>query len=217
MHLSTQLDLLLDRINSTVEPIRVMFAQYSCAAMLVETKFKMLDEQFSVKFDENPIVSINTRIKSPESIMRKLERRGYPFNLDSIRQNLHDVAGVRVVCSFIEDIYSLADYLLSQEDIQLVEKKDYIGNPKPNGYRSLHLIIRVPVYTHSDKQMVDVEVQLRTIAMDCWANLEHKLRYKKDLPQAKLDMLSVELKECADMSAELDSRMQSVRKRMGAN
>ena len=216
MQLTTQLNLLLDHIDSTVEPIRKMFAQYSCAAMLVETKFKMLDEQFSAKYDENPIVSISTRIKTPDSIMRKLERKGFPYSLDSIRRNLHDIAGVRIVCSFIEDIFVLADYLLSQEDIQLVEKKDYISNPKPNGYRSLHLIIRVPVYTDSDKQMVDVEVQLRTIAMDCWANLEHKVRYNKNLPQSKLDMLSVELKECADMSAELDRRMQSVRQRMAA-
>jgi len=189
-------------------------AYYRCAMMEMETKFNVLDEELSLEYDRNPIETIKVRLKSPESIGDKLARRGLVPTIENIEQNLFDIAGVRVICSFPEDIYMLADSLLRQDDIRLVEKKDYIAHPKPNGYRSLHLIVEIPIFLHDEKRMMKVEVQLRTIAMDCWASLEHKIRYKKDLPD--VDSIAAELKACADISAELDARMDAVRKRVEA-
>ena len=178
--------------------------------MEVETKFKVLNERFSLNHERNPIEMIKTRMKSPESIREKLNRRNLPFSLDSLDQ-IHDIAGIRVICSFVDDIYFLSDCLLKQDDIRLIEKKDYITNPKENGYRSLHLIVEVPVFLEDEKRLMKVEVQLRTIAMEFWANLEHKLRYKKNLPDELVTLTSSELSECAKMSALLDSKMQKVR------
>ena len=191
---------------------RELMAYYRCAMMEMETKFNVLDEELSLEYDRNPIETIKVRLKSPESIGDKLTRRGLAPTIENIEQNLFDIAGVRVICSFPEDIYMLADSLLRQDDIRLVEKKDYIAHPKPNGYRSLHLIVEIPIFLHDEKRMMKVEVQLRTIAMDCWASLEHKIRYKKDLPD--VDSIAAELKACADISAELDARMDAVRKRV---
>ncbi len=207
-------DVFLDRINERLEPVKSMYADYSCAAMEVETKFNVLDERLSIQYDRNPIETIKTRIKEPDSIVRKLEKKGVPLTLDSIYTYVRDVAGVRVVCSFVSDIYKLADCFLKQDDITLVERKDYIKNPKPGGYRSLHLIVQVPIFTEVGKKLMYVEVQLRTIAMDFWASLEHKLRYKKNLPDDVLSMLSREMRECAEISAALDLRMQAVRDRI---
>ena len=207
-------DQFLDRINENLEPVKGMYADYSCAAMEVETKFNVLDERLSIRYDRNPIETIKTRIKEPDSIVRKLEKKGYPMTLDSIYEHVRDVAGVRVVCSFISDIYRLADCFLQQDDITLIERKDYIKNPKPGGYRSLHLIVQVPIFTEVGKKLMYVEVQLRTIAMDFWASLEHKLRYKKDIPEETLAGLARELRQCADESAELDRRMERIRDRI---
>lgn len=193
---------------------RELMAYYRCAMMEMETKFNVLDEELSLEYDRNPIETIKVRLKSPESIGDKLARRGLVPTIENIEQNLFDIAGVRVICSFPEDIYMLADSLLRQDDIRLVEKKDYIAHPKPNGYRSLHLIVEIPIFLHDEKRMMKVEVQLRTIAMDCWASLEHKIRYKKDLPD--VDSIAAELKACADISAELDARMDAVRKKVEA-
>lgn len=204
-------EMFLDIIQESIAPAEEFFAQYSCAIMEVETKFKVLNEMFSLKYDGNPIENITTRVKSYDSIIRKVIKKNIPRDLASIEENIHDIAGVRVVCSFVEDIYRLANCLLQQDDITLISKKDYIKNPKPSGYRSLHLIISVPIYLENEKKDVKVEVQLRTIAMDFWASLEHKLKYKKNLPEEKKDMLSQELIDCANASAELDRRMQSVR------
>ena len=168
-------------------------------------------EMFSLKYDGNPIESITSRVKGYDSIIRKVIKKNIPRNLASIEENIHDIAGVRVICSFVDDIYRLANCLLQQDDVTLISQKDYIKNPKPSGYRSLHLIISVPIYLENEKKDVKVEVQLRTIAMDFWASLEHKLKYKKDLPEEKKDMLSQELIDCANESAELDRRMQTVR------
>ena len=143
-------------------------ARYRCAIMEVETKFRILDEQLSLQKERNPIESIKTRLKSPESIRGKLKRRELPLTLDSIENNLNDVAGVRVICSFVDDIYMLADCLIQQDDIELLETKDYIKHPKPNGYRSLHLIIQIPIFLQNEKRLMKVEVQLRTIAMEFW-------------------------------------------------
>lgn len=189
-----------------------MMSRYRCAIMEVETKFKVLNEQFSLQHERNPIENIKTRIKSPNSIRRKMAKKGLlPMTLASIEENLNDVAGIRVICSFIDDIYMLTDCLTSQDDVTLIESKDYIKNPKENGYRSLHLIVGVPIFLQNGKYNMKVEVQLRTIAMEFWANLEHRLRYKKDLPEALQQATAEELFQCAEASAQLDQRMQQVR------
>lgn len=188
-----------------------LMSRYRCAIYEVETKFNVLNEQFSLEHDRNPIDSIKTRLKSYESIYNKLVRKNLPISAASIEQNLSDVAGVRVICSFIDDIYMLADCLLQQDDIKLIERKDYIAHPKENGYRSLHLIVEVPIFLMNEKKNMRVEVQLRTIAMEFWANLEHRIRYKKNLPEDLLQIISNDLAECASQSASLDMKMQNIK------
>lgn len=188
-----------------------LMSRYRCAIMEVETKFKVLNEELSLQSDHNPIESIKTRLKSPESIFGKLQRKKLPLTLEAIEGNLYDIAGVKVICCFIDDIYMLADCLIRQDDVTLIEMKDYIRNPKGNGYRSLHLIISVPIFLQNEKRNMKVEVQLRTIAMEFWANLEHQMRYKKDLSPELLEEISAELGACAEASAELDLRMQEIR------
>ena len=186
-----------DLLQREQKPYKELMAYYQCALMEVETKFRVLNEQFSLAHDRNPIESIKTRVKSLESITEKLNRRNLPFSTQSIEENLTDIAGIRIICSFREDIYFLADCLLD------------IENPKENGYRSLHLIVEVPIFLKHKKKMMKVEVQLRTIAMDFWASLEHKLKYKKDIAS---DQLTADLKKCADESAALDLKMDAIRK-----
>ena len=183
----------LDKIEDNMMPLKRLMAYYRCAIMEVETKFNVLNEEFSLEYDRNPIETIKTRLKSTESIIKKLVRRNFPLTVDSIEANLNDIAGVRVVCSFLEDIYLLADCLLQQDDVKLIQVKDYIKNPKPNGYRSLHLIIEIPIFLKDEKKDMRVEVQLRTIAMDFWASLDHKLSYKKDIPEEEAKLLRQEL------------------------
>ena len=207
----------LDVFQQNMMPINQLMSYYRCAIMEVETKFKVLNEQFSLQYDRNPIETIKTRLKSPEGIVKKLTRKNYPITLESIEKNINDIAGVRVICSFPEDIYLLADCLLQQDDVTLIEIKDYIKKPKESGYRSLHLIIEVHIFLQNEKKNMKVEVQLRTIAMDFWASLEHKLRYKKNIPQQEADVLAEELVECAKISAELDSRMEQIRNRIVQN
>ena len=207
-------DDLFDIINENIRPMNELMAYYRCAIMEVETKFKVLNEEFSLQYDRNPIEGIKTRLKSKEGIVRKLNRKDLPFSLKSIEENIKDVAGVRVICSFPEDIYMLADCLLNQDDIKLIEKKDYIKNPKKSGYRSFHLIIEVPIFLKNEKRRMKVEVQLRTIAMDFWASLEHKLRYKKNINPEEAEIISKELLECSEISASLDKRMEEVRNRI---
>lgn len=200
---------LLDDLKQKSMPIVKLMSYYKCAMMEIETKFNVLNEEFSLQHDRNPINSIKTRLKTPQSIINKLEKHGCPYTVASIEQNLNDVAGVRVCCSFVEDVYMLADALLKQDDIVLIGKKDYIANPKENGYRSLHLIVAVPIFLAEQKKEMKVEIQLRTIAMDFWASLEHQLIYKKD-NKITQDMAE-ELRICAEQSAELDSRMSKLR------
>ncbi|MBQ4536314.1 MAG: GTP pyrophosphokinase family protein [Lachnospiraceae bacterium] len=189
--------------------VQKLMAYYRCAMMEIETKLKVLDEEYSLQYDRNPINSIKTRLKKMPSIAEKLERKNLPVTLTAIEENLNDVAGIRVICSFPEDVYTLAEALLKQDDITLIEKKDYIKNPKENGYRSLHLIVAVPIFLEEEKRMMKVEVQLRTIAMDCWASLEHQLRYKKDCEfTAEMEK---QLYECAQLSIELDAKMDKLR------
>ena len=200
-------EVFLDLIQDSLAPVEQFFANYNCAIMEMETKFKVLNEQFSLKYDGNPIESIHTRVKDYDSIIRKVIKKNIPRNLEAIEENISDIAGVRVICSFVDDIYRL----LSQDDITLIRQKDYIKNPKPNGYRSLHLIVSIPIFLEKEKKDVKVEVQLRTIAMDFWASLEHKMKYKKKISPEMLEKLSHELYDCAEVSASLDSRMQNVR------
>lgn len=200
-----------DEIQEIMDNAKSFFLYYQCAIMEIETKFRVLDKQFSLHHERNPIESIQTRLKSLESIEEKLTVKGLPVNLESVESNLKDVAGVRVICSFIDDIYLLADCLLQQDDVELVELKDYIKNPKPNGYMSLHLIVRTPIFLSTGKRYVKVEVQLRTIAMEMWARLEHRLRYKKNLDENLLEKTSDELLECAKLSHSLDEKMQKIR------
>ena len=178
--------------------------------MEVSAKFNVLNEELSLQYDRNPIENIRTRLKTPESIAKKLQKREYPLTVESIENNLSDVAGVRVICSYTTDIYMLAEALTRQDDVILLQTKDYIKTPKPNGYRSLHLIIETPIFLHKEKRLMKVEVQLRTISMDLWASLEHKIRYKKVLPDS--NEIDKELLECAIMSAELEKRMEQIQK-----
>ena len=185
-----------------------MMAYYRCAMMAVETKFNVLNEELSLRYDRNPIETVKTRLKSPESIIEKTIRRGFPLTVESIEENIHDIAGVRVICAFPSDINNLAEMFLRQDDIHLLERKDYFEHPKPNGYRSLHLVVKTPIFLHDSKRLMKVEVQFRTISMDWWASLEHKIRYKKDLILS--DEIDRELLNCAEVSAELDRRMEKL-------
>lgn len=208
------IDEFLGFVKESLTPVEQFFANYNCAIMEIETKFKVLNEQFSLQYDGNPIESIKSRLKSYDSIIRKVYRKEIDRSLSAIEESITDVAGVRVICSFEEDIYKLADCLLQQDDIVLLEKRDYIKNPMPSGYRSLHLIVTVPIFLENDKKIMKVEVQLRTIAMDFWASLEHKMRYKKDIPLELQDSIAKDLMECAETSAYLDARMQEIRNKI---
>lgn len=200
-----------EEIAGHTEEFEKIISYYWCALREVETKFRVLDNQLSLGGKRNPIESIKTRLKSLQSIQGKLQRFNLPVSCETVEKNLNDVAGIRIICSYIDDIYMLADCFLRQDDITLIQKKDYIANPKPNGYRSLHLIIEIPVFLAEEKRMVKVEVQLRTIAMESWANLEHKMRYKNALTDEKLQAVTNMLNECAEMSHMLDLKMQEVR------
>ena len=195
-------------MKSYATPYREMMSFYTCAIMEVETKFRVLSEDLSFSFERNPIETIHTRLKSPESIMNKLIRRKIPLSIESIEENIHDIAGVRVVCTFQSDIYMLAESFLNQDDVTLIQRKDYFRNPKPNGYRSLHLIVSVPIFLHNEKKSMKVEVQLRTLAMDLWASTEHKIRYKKDNYISPED--SQALLECACSCSEIDRKLEQI-------
>ena len=211
------IDQLLKQLHADYDPVYNMMMNYQCAVMEVETKFNILNNRLSLQGEHNPIESIKSRVKELESIIRKLEKRNLPIEIESVEENLKDVAGVRVVCSFIDDIYRIEECFLAQEDVTLIERKDYIKNPKPSGYRSLHLIIKTPIYTENGKKDMFVEVQMRTIAMDFWASLEHKLRYKKNLDPQIAEELAEELKACAEESARLDESMLRIRERIAQN
>lgn len=205
-------EITLEIVQEKSVEFKRLLSYYRCAMMEIETKFRVLNEEFSLKYDRNPISSIKTRIKSVPSIIEKLERRDLPFDVDSIENYINDIAGIRITCPFPEDVYLLADSLLKQDDIMLIKKKDYIEHPKENGYRSLHLIIAVPIYLAHEKRLMKVEIQLRTLAMDFWASLEHQLRYKKDFEFT--EEMAKELYECAEQSAALDKRMEELRKKV---
>ncbi|MDR0681869.1 MAG: GTP pyrophosphokinase family protein [Dysgonamonadaceae bacterium] len=216
-HIQKLEDAFVKLFQKSLEPGQKLMSYYRCALMAVETKFNILNEEFSLVHERNPIETIKTRIKTPDSIRKKLRKKGLPLTIDLIEKNINDVAGIRVICPFIDDIYVLTDCLVNQDDVTLFEKKDYIARPKENGYRSLHLIIAVPIYLHNEKKLMKAEVQLRTIAMDFWANLEHRLRYKKDINDETAKKIAAELNECAETSAMLDSKMRQIRDNIETN
>lgn len=181
---------------------------YDSAIREVKTKLEILDSEFRTKYSYNPIHHIEDRLKSPQSMFKKIQRLNVPFTVESVRQNLFDIAGVRVICNYIEDIYQVADLLTAQDDVTLIKRKDYIANPKANGYRSLHLVIETPVYLSEKKELVNVEVQIRTIAMDFWASLEHELKYKTDTDVSS--ELAEQLRLCAETIAQTDLKMQQI-------
>lgn len=185
---------------------------YKFALDELNTKIDILKQEFQYIHDYNPIEHVTSRMKSPESILKKAHRKGYDVTLDSIKENIQDIAGIRITCSFISDIYEIKDMLQNQKDVNVLEVKDYIKHPKPNGYQSLHLILEIPIFMSDRELNVCVEVQIRTIAMDFWASLEHKIYYKfnKEVPQRMID----DLKEAALTVAQLDRKMESIQKEM---
>ena len=185
---------------------------YACAIKEVQTKFEVLETEFKVRYQRNPISSIQTRLKSSSSIIEKMIRKGIPFSMENLEEQIQDLAGIRVICSYVDDIYALANALTSQDDITLLEEKDYIRNPKPNGYRSLHLIVSVPVFFSQQKRQIKVEVQIRTIAMDFWASLEHQMKYKREIPDQQ--HIVEQLKNCAEDIARVDREMMDIRRRL---
>ena len=206
---SLKTKMLFDQTLPDFQEYSKLMSYYRCAIMEIETKFNVLNEEFSLQHDRNPINGMKSRLKKISSIVEKLERKGFPLTVESIEENLNDIAGIRVVCAFPDDVYMLADAFLAQDDITLIKKKDYIANPKENGYRSLHLIVGVPIFLAHEKRVMKAEIQLRTISMDSWASLEHQLRYKKDFEFT--EHMANELQRCAQLSAELDQRMDALR------
>lgn len=206
---------ILDWFNDITLEYNRLLAYYECAMMEIETKFKVLSKEYSLLKDREPINSIKTRLKSTESIIKKIKKKNIPLSLQSIEDNIYDIAGIRVICSFLGDVYMLADALMKQDDIEVIEVKDYIKNPKNNGYRSLHLIVGIPIFLEKTKKLMKVEIQLRTIAMDFWATLEHQLCYKKDF--LLTNQIYNELLECAEISSELDKKMDCLKKELNDN
>lgn len=193
-----------------------LMMMYRCAVREIQTKLEVLDDEFSNKYNRNPIAFIKTRIKKPMSIYQKLLRMGYEFTEENIREQLNDVAGIRVICPFIDDIYTIARLLTEQDDIRIIQVKDYIRNPKPNGYRSYHLIVEIPVFFSDGKTPMRAEIQIRTIGMDFWASLEHQLRYKKNLDKIDgYEAISDELQKCSHAIIETDNHMQAIKDMIG--
>lgn len=197
------------RILAKVQPFMTLLMHYRCAIREIETKLNVLNEEFSLSHERNPIEVIKSRVKEPASIIEKMERKGHELTVENIEAKLNDVAGIRVICTFVEDIYYLANMLTAQDDIEVVKVKDYIKNPKDNGYRSLHLIVQIPIFLSNEKKYMRVEVQFRTIAMDFWASLDHRMKYKKNLKNP--EQIAEELKKCADVISTVDIRMQEIR------
>lgn len=187
---------------------------YQSAIREITTKLENLNDEFKYLKNRNPIHQIQSRVKTPKSILGKMERKGLPYDLEKAVEALDDIAGVRVTCSYTSDIYKIADLLTSQDDIELISKSDYILNPKESGYRSLHLVVGIPVFLSEEKVMVKVEIQIRTIAMDFWASLEHELAYK--MPKEEVAMIRGELRACADVIADTDLRMQTLHEKIAS-
>lgn len=205
-----------ERFIQNTDKYNALMMMYRCAIREISTKLEVLDDEFSVKYKRNPISSIKSRIKQPESIYRKLQKKGYAFTEKNIREQLNDVAGIRVTCPFIDDIYIVAKLLAEQDDITVLRIKDYIQNPKENGYRSYHMIVEIPVFFAEGKTPMRAEVQIRTIGMDFWASLEHQLRYKKEFgDNAQYELITQKLSECAHAITATDNQMQDIKNMIG--
>lgn len=185
---------------------------YNAAIRQLTSKFEILNDEFRVKYERSPIHHIGSRLKSSASIVKKLMKRGKDVSVESAKENINDIAGVRVVCHYIDDVYAVADMLLRQSDVKLIRRQDYITQPNYNGYRSLHMDVEIPVYLSDKTEFVAVEVQIRTVAMDFWASLEHDLRYKsnKEIPEGIIEQML----KCADEIADIDRRMQEIYKQI---
>ena len=201
-----------DSLRNEAKQFRELMMMYTCAIREVKTKLEVLNDDLAVRNERNPIQMIKSRVKKPNSIINKLEKRGHPVTVASIKDNLDDVAGIRVICSFVDDIYAVANMLAHQDDVNVLMVKDYIRSPKVNGYRSYHMIVEVPVHFSDRKTKMRVEVQIRTIAMDFWASLDHQMKYKKDMDDT--DEISEELTQCAEVIAQIDRRMQEIRQKI---
>ncbi len=203
-----------DIMISQARQFQQVMMMYTCAIREVKTKLEVLNDELSVRNQRNPIEMIKSRVKKPMSIVEKLQRKGLPISLEAMVDNLDDVAGIRVICSFVDDIYDVADMLVRQDDIKVVAVKDYIKHPKSNGYRSYHMIVEIPVFFSDRKKPMRVEVQIRTIAMDFWASLDHQLKYKKEvINEAEI---SEELRKCAEVIAQTDQKMYEIRQQIEA-
>ncbi|WP_369690348.1 GTP pyrophosphokinase [Nocardia miyunensis] len=198
----------IDDVRALREQFFDFMLGYKFAIDEITTKINILREDFNNTHEYNPIEHVGSRLKSPESVLEKVQRKNYPMNLASIRENVLDIAGVRVVCSFISDIALIRDMLVGQEDITLLEERDYITHRKPNGYQSLHLIVSIPVFRSNRTDRMPVEIQIRTIAMDFWASLEHKIYYKYsgEVPSN----LQSDLAQAAEVAAQLDEKMEAL-------
>jgi len=207
---SSNMNISPEIVEEKIEEMSETLLIYRSAIKEVKTKLDILDDELKIRRKRNPIEYMKSRVKTPGSIMGKLQRRGLEMSIESARKNLNDIAGIRVICSFVGDIYDISKMLTRQDDIRLIEEKDYIKNPKANGYRSLHLVVEVPIFFSDHEELVRVEVQIRTIAMDFWASLEHKLYYKTS-GESPVHITN-DLKECADLIASTDMRMQDIQK-----
>ena len=203
-------DVYLDGMTEDSYEYIVLKSYYKSAIQAVENKLSIMNEQYYLTHGRRPIQMITSRIKSTKSIIDKMIRHKYTIDAETALEKLNDIVGVRAICAFEHDVYYLAETLLKHEDITLLHKKDFIQNPKASGYRSLHLIISVPIYLSKGKRDIKVEVQLRTISMDYWASLEHALRYKQSIELS--DELNSEILKCAELTSELDQRMGKLQK-----
>lgn len=200
--------LLFNKIQKETFEYKKIMLMYESALKEVETKINIISNEFEMLHKYNPIEHVKTRIKSPESIIEKMKRKGYPITYDNLINKINDIAGIRIVCSFIPDIYKMVKMIEDSPDLKIVEEKDYIKNPKESGYKSFHIIILVPVSFSSGIVHIKVELQIRTIEMDFWASLEHKInyKYKGNIPSS----VKNELKKCAIMSDKLDRKMSAL-------
>lgn len=206
-------DMQIEYFQNILNEFQVLMMYYESALLEIETKLKVMDQEFAIEHQRNPFESIKSRLKKPKSIYDKLQRKSLDISIENIQEHLNDIAGIRVICSFTNDIYVLSDLLLKQDDIRLLKKRDFIKEPKENGYRSLHLVVAVPVFLSTGKQYVRCEIQFRTIAMDFWASLEHKIRYKKTIDNT--DEIEKRLKLCADRAFVLDLEMEAIKDMIG--
>ena len=191
---------------------QAVMMRYHCAILEMRTKLEVLSRDMSVRYRRNPIEFIESRLKKPSSIARKLEKLGHEVTVENMTKHLSDIAGIRVLCAYIDDIYEIARMLAHQKDVEIITVKDYIKHPKDNGYRSYHMIVEIPVYFSDDVRPVRCEIQIRTIAMDFWATLDHDMQYKKQVEDA--EQIMQELKECADIIHQTDEKMMRLRERI---